>query len=109
FDIDTKEEEREVIDKLSDSPATLADYVSSSRGVELSKTGKVFKCSSCGFWSPLPSSKHPRCSHCQTAVDSEKVETATIISKKRFKGSKPILVGESVRRYSITSRFWIAV
>lgn len=109
FDIDTKEEEREVIDKLADCPATLADYVSSSRGVELSKSGKVFKCSACGFWSPLPSSKHPRCSHCQTAVDSAKVETATIISKKRFKGSKPILVGESVRRYSITSRYWIAV
>ncbi len=109
FDIDTREEDREVIDKLTDCSATLSNYVSSSRGVELSKTGRVFKCSSCGFWSPLPSSKHPKCSHCQTAVDSLRVETATIISKKRFKGSKPILVGESVRRYSITSRYWIAV
>ena len=109
FDIDTREEEREVIDKLADCPATLADYVHSSRGVELSKTGRVFKCSACGFWSPVPAVKHSRCSHCHAEVDSSKAETATIISKKRFKGSKPILVGESVQRYSITSRYWIAV
>jgi hypothetical protein len=108
FDIDTREEEREVIDKIADSVATLGKYVHSSRGVELSKTGKVCRCPKCNFWMPLPTSKNPKCLHCDSAIDLSKTKTEVIISKKRFKGSSPILVGESVRRYSITSQFWIS-
>lgn len=109
FDIDTKEEELMVLEKISRAKKTIGEYVFSSRGVELSKTGKIYKCGACGYWAPLPNTPKTKCSHCNALIDISNAETRTIISKTKFKGSKPILVGESVRRYSISSRLWIAV
>lgn len=109
FDIDTKEEEMQILEKILGSGKTIGEYVSSSRGVELSKTGKVCRCEACGFWMPLPNSDMTECAHCSASIDLSRAETTSIISKTRFKGSKPILVGESVRRYSISSRYWISV
>lgn len=109
FDIDTKEAEMQILEKVLSSGKTIGEYMSSSRGVELSKTGKVCKCEACGFWMPLPNSDMTRCAHCSALIDLSRSETSKIISKTWFKGSKPILVGESVRRYSISSRYWISV
>jgi adenine-specific DNA-methyltransferase len=109
FDIDTQEQEMQVLEKISRSKRVMGDYVFSSRGVELSKTGKICKCNACGYWSPLPNTQETKCSHCNEKIDLRNAEARTIISKTKFKGSKPILVGESVRRYSISSRLWIAV
>lgn len=109
FDIDTKEAEMRILEKVLNPGKTIGQYLSSSRGVELSKTGKVCKCYTCGFWMPLPNSDMTRCVHCSATIDLSRAETNKIISKTRFKGSKPILVGESVRRYSISSRYWISV
>lgn len=109
LDIDMKEEEMQILEKVLSSGKTIGEYVSSSRGVELSKTGKVCRCETCGFWMPLPNSNMTECAHCSAFVDLSRAETTRIISKTRFKGSKPILVGESVRRYSISSRYWISV
>ncbi len=109
FDIDTKEAEMQILEKVLKSGKTIGQYLSSSRGVELSKTGKVCKCDACGFWMPLPNSDMTRCAHCSATIDLSRSETSKIISKTWFKGSKPILVGESVRRYSISSRYWISV
>jgi adenine-specific DNA-methyltransferase len=109
FDIDTKESEMRIIDKITKSGKSVGEYLSSSRGVELSKTGKVCRCAGCGFWMPVPNTNMAKCSHCSSSVDLSYAETTRIISKTWFKGSKPILVGESVRRYSISSRYWISV
>lgn len=109
FDIDTKEAEMQILDKVLASGEIMGEYLSSSRGVELSKTGKVCKCNACGFWMPLPNSDMTQCSHCSALISLTHAETTSIISKTRFKGSKPILVGESVRRYSISSQYWISV
>ncbi len=109
FDIDNKEEDSEVIDKITSSSYSIGDYVFSSRGVELSKAGKICRCDSCGFWIPLPTSDNPRCSHCKQPIDKSTAEITSIISKTRFKGSKPLLVGENIRRYSTASRYWISI
>ncbi len=109
FDIDTKDNELKVIQKLSSSKKVIGDFVSSSRGVELSKSGKVYKCDYCSQWNPYPNSLRPKCNHCAKNSDLSKVEVQNIVSKKKFKGSKPLLVGESIRRYSISSEYWISV
>lgn len=108
FDIDTKEAEIQVLNKISSAGELIGSYVTSARGVELSKTGKIYKCSTCEQWAPLPNTDSSKCMHCGVLINLKNAQTATIISKKKFKGSKPILVGESVRRYSISSRLWIS-
>lgn len=109
FDIDTKEAEMEVLNKITQTNSVIGDFVGSSRGVELSKTGKVCRCKACGFWTPLPTNEQPKCPHCKAMINLDEVEITSIISKKRFKGSKPLLVGESVQRYSISARYWISL
>lgn len=109
FDIDIRQEEVKIIKKITKGKNTIGEYLSSSRGVELSKNGKVCKCNKCEFWTPLPNTNISKCSHCKALIDLESAEIRTIISKKYFKGSKPLLVGESVRRYAAFTRHWISM
>lgn len=109
FDIETREEDKKVLDKIISSGKVIGDYVFSSRGVELSKTGKVYKCKKCEHWNPYPNVKVPKCNHCGEKADMLTVEKQSIVSKQKHKGYKPLLVGESIRRYSISSQYWISV
>jgi adenine-specific DNA-methyltransferase len=107
LDIDIRSDDHEAFGLIGSGISTIGDYFVSSRGVELSKTGKVCRCSACGYWMPFPASTSPRCNHCNAAINLKKAEVTTIVSKKKFKGSKPLLVGGSVKRYAISSRYWI--
>ena len=107
LDIDVHSDDHAAFGLISKGIATIGDYLISSRGVELSKTGKVCRCGSCGYWMPFPSSISPSCNHCGSKINLKKAEITTIVSKKKFKGSKPLLVGESVKRYAISARYWI--
>lgn len=107
LDIDVHSDDHAAFGLISKGVTTIGDYLTSSRGVELSKTGKVCRCGDCGYWMPFPSSASPHCNHCGSQIDLKKAEITTIVSKKKFKGSKPLLVGESVKRYAISARYWI--
>lgn len=107
LDIDAKEDEERLLKTIGNANSHIKDYLDSSRGVELSKSGKVCQCDKCHSWMPLPSSKSPQCAHCKAEIDLTKALITSIISKKKFPGSKPILVGESIKRYVISSRYWI--
>jgi len=109
FDIDTKVDESNLIKKIIASREIIGNYVDSSRGVELSKSGLICKCNICGFWSPLPAKSETKCKHCGNHFKLDKLQPIKIISKEKFKGSSPILVGENLRRYSITSKYWISL
>ena len=108
FDIDVKEDERATLLLFQNLDGAFRDYLSSARGVELSKTGKVCMCKTCSTWLPYPKGKDSRCPHCKTLIMHVTTDAEKIISTEHIEGYDPILVGESVSRYHIALPFWIA-
>lgn len=108
FDIYLKEVEQETLEVFNGSQAMLRDYLSNGRGVELSKSGEVCKCTHCGMWLPYPRNRNPKCPHCRSTFFLSNVEQLAIISSEYLKGYEPILVGENVKRYQVTPPYWIA-
>lgn len=107
FDIDVKEDEEKTLYKIKSNSNSLRNYLVGSRGVELSKTGKVCKCNNCGLWMPLPTAKEPKCSHCNLPIKVASANTTSIISKNKTGNAAPLIVGENIKRYYINSRRWI--
>lgn len=107
FDIYLKESEKDVLKILGGSKATFREYLSNARGVELSKSGKIGRCNNCGMWIPYPSARNPKCTHCKSSLALDKIDPLCIISSQEKEGYEPILVGEDINRYKITSRHWI--
>ena len=107
FNIDLSPKEENIILTMSSVGSTLRDHLVSTRGVELSKKGKVYQCSSCAKWAPYPASNVMTCRHCGISLSREHVLTTSIISRKEQPGHQPILVGESVSRYSVSRSYWI--
>ncbi|NQT29184.1 MAG: N-6 DNA methylase [Candidatus Saganbacteria bacterium] len=108
FDIDIKDNETSTIKIVRSSQNTLSNFVSSSRGIELSKSGKTLKCTSCNLWMPFPKTSRTTCPHCGSAISPKDSLAVAIISSKQQKGYKPLLVGEHIKRYNIASQLWIA-
>lgn len=107
FDIYFRENEQEVLEMLTNSKTTFKEYLSNARGVELSKSGKICKCEHCGLWSPYPTARNAKCSHCKSSLTIDTSECISIISREEQKGYVPILTGEDVNRYRIASNHWI--
>lgn len=108
FDIDIKAGEEKNFCHFKKLPSTFGDHLKSTRGVELSKHGRIHRCPECKYWMPLPSTSQFRCLHCKDSVQVSEKHTKCIIKDKKTKGYAPLLVGESIRRYSIGSVLWIA-
>ena len=109
FDIDLSAEEENVIQAICSVDSTLENQLTSSRGVELSKKGKVYQCPSCGWWAPYPRSKMISCSHCGEQLFGEDAYSTSIVATEKLPGYRPIIVGESVSRYRVSRRYWIDV
>ncbi len=105
FDIDFKQgSDFEILTTGS----SFRDFLKSTRGVELSKNGKVCQCHSCKQWVPYPRSNRIICKHCQSEIDPSASENLLIIKKAKGYGNKPIIVGENIQRYSLSGNLWIA-
>lgn len=107
FDIYLREDEQQTLHRLSDCKATFRDFLFNARGVELSKYGKICRCNFCGLWLPYPNPAHPRCPHCKSALVLSHTDKCNIINKKYLRGYEPIIVGENIKRYCVTSPYWI--
>lgn len=92
--------------QLANDGFTFGTYLRSSRGVELSKSGKVCQCSSCNKWMPLPRSTMT-CTHCGYNLGSSGVSPVTIIGAATSAEAIPIFVGEHVQRYRLSGKLWI--
>jgi len=108
FDIYAKMGEQQILEILNGAKQTFRNHLSSSRGVELSKSGKVCRCYNCNKWLPYPNSKTPRCLHCGTKLVLDNIEQANIIHREPRQKSSPIIVGEDIGRYLIKRRNWIS-
>jgi len=109
FDIDITVEDEKTIQNFHKLRSTFQDHLQSCRGVELSKYGVIYKCDNCGLWLPLPKSQKPKCSHCGNMLYIEPDNAICLVSKEKKTNYQSFLVGESICRYSINPRLWIAI
>lgn len=107
FDIDLNVAEERVLSQVSAGQDNFGAYLFSTRGVELSKTGRVCNCPACGKWSPLPSASLPLCGHCGSEIVDASKKAISIVRNKPGGKAIPFIVGESVGRYQLNRGLWI--
>ncbi|HXQ36564.1 MAG TPA: N-6 DNA methylase, partial [Anaerolineales bacterium] len=107
FDIDTASLEQTTLGLLNARKARLKDFLVNARGIELSKTGRVYQCEYCDQWLPFPSRPNPRCPHCKSELSLLPNRIDTIVSSEPRENSERLLIGESIQRYRIGAPLWI--
>jgi tRNA1(Val) A37 N6-methylase TrmN6 len=107
LDIDLAGPEESVLTAIGSTGKTFRDQLTSDRGVELGKNGRVCQCTSCGLWMAYPAADTFRCPHCRTSLDPKVVVSEKIVSADRQTGYMPLIVGQSVRRYGLGASLWI--
>lgn len=105
FDIDLRDYEERTISKFSMHEAIWADWLKSTRGVEISKTGKIALCPNCEHANPFPRENATAvCKFCNSAFPAEDNSTSIIFPfKKPLTNARRIIVGEDVDRYAVGS------
>ncbi|MEK9731603.1 MAG: N-6 DNA methylase [Candidatus Poseidoniales archaeon] len=103
--------EQELFDKITNDCINWDDHFAYSRGVELSKSGRVVECSKCnhlqGFTQEQEKKGLKACSDCkETVLISEQFIRTVIIDSWRH-GTTPIIVGEGLHRYRISNERFI--
>lgn len=108
FDIDVNIREEAILRHFKKQKATIADYLTSNRGVELSKHGRICRCSNCNNWMPFPKSEKQKCPHCRRSLTDTGQQTISIIRDTKLDGFQPLIVGESIKRYVVQQTLWIS-
>lgn len=102
WDIDIPANETRMIESISNRGGEWTQWLTSGRGVELSKKGHIVRCAICGCAFPKPnSSREIRCTNCGYYFHSNNAPADLIITNNpdRNGGWAPIIVGEDVGRY----------
>jgi tRNA1(Val) A37 N6-methylase TrmN6 len=107
FDIDLRESEATVLQKLRNGNGTLADALSSYRGVELSSSGMICKCPNCSTWAPLSRAFSVKCQKCGNKYNPQLAEETTIVFTEPVPNSVPLITGSDLKRYVGTPTKWI--
>ncbi len=105
FDIDLSENETPRISLIERHVDGWTGWLTSSRGVELSKSGNVIYCPNCSKAQPQPKSvRLVYCPSCNHRFFSETAKADSIVVKDGRVSSnwKPLIVGEDVDRYLAT-------
>lgn len=105
FDIDTREEEENLIKKIKDKEIDWKKTFLFGRGVEISKAGKVVYCPHCGMAQGYKKKQFQEgkksCSNCGESIPVTEVTVRNVVSKEKVDNSVSICVGENLKRYSI--------
>lgn len=109
FDIDLTSHEETTLSRILAPRHSFRDHLTGTRGVELSKYGKVYECAVCKKWSPFPSSTRSTCPHCKTGFSRDEVLSMNIVTQERKKKLRPIIVGECIQRNVVSGRRWIDI
>ena len=106
FDIDVRESD-EAIAKMLRIGGGWTVPLKGSRGAEISKSGRVLECGTCGAARPLPKVDQPKCHECGTKLDLSR--TSRIIAENRGPVGqwRAFVAGEDVSRYSASAKRWI--
>lgn len=105
FDIDTREDEEELLKKIKTNCMKWQDCFVFGRGVEISKAGKVVYCPHCGhaqgFKKKQLQSGKKDCTNCGKEMLVTNATIQNVISDVEIENSVSIYVGENIRRYNI--------
>jgi adenine-specific DNA-methyltransferase len=107
FDIDVTVSEHETLRKLRRGGVTFRKLLSNTRGVELSKHGRVVRCARCGNWQPRPNGEQALCKHCREPMELLNLIVESVIAAGKVNGYVPFIVGECVQRYLLGPSLWI--
>jgi adenine-specific DNA-methyltransferase len=107
FNIDLENSMELAFNKILSQPRSIKYFLSSSRGVELSKRGKILKCPKCEYWQPLPKNERCLCSLCGDHFNVENGISDTIITDRFSSGLKSLIVGTNINRYACSPNLWI--
>ena len=106
FDVDVRERDRAVLARLEAAPKLpWSTWLESGRGVELSKHGRIVRCTRCGVAAPAP--RKPRlveCSGCGGRSHATQRDVTEIVrplapNTAPTPGWAPLIAGEDVERY----------
>jgi hypothetical protein len=107
FDIDLKNEDKDIFKKIEFNSVPLKTWVTNSRGVELSKKGIVCKCPSCNKWMPNPKSSIKKCSNCGNEFNVSSAQKEKIILNHNGVCNFKFKAGQDLYRYTSFSKSWI--
>ena len=103
LDIDLKTSESHTVRKLTSKAMPWDRWLSSTRGIELSKQGSIVLCHICGLARPLPrADSTPFCDGCRSPLQLGPRWERTIVRPFSVEeaGWRPLIVGEDVNRYA---------
>jgi len=107
FDIDILDKET-TVDKIGGvRTLKLSDYFISGRGVEISKSGKLYICDKCHSANPIPRKNNYINCKCGYQIDTENKLYSQVIVDKEIKNAVPLIVGEDIRRYSCKAKRYL--
>lgn len=107
FNIDLPNEHAPLYSKIVSAESSVSQYLSSARGIELSKKGAVLQCNSCSKWLPFPSRTSFKCPHCKTPNSREGCLQENIIQNTKSKGLTSLIVGQDITRFSVEPKLYI--
>ena len=111
FDIDTHSNEEILISKIKKDTIKWDQYFMFGRGVEISKSGNIVYCESCGcaqgFKKIQKIERKKLCTHCGKEIDITDKTIKKVVSKNKVGNKVQLFVGENIRRYEISGEFYI--
>ncbi|MEG2012998.1 MAG: N-6 DNA methylase [Anaerovoracaceae bacterium] len=111
FDVDTRSDEEALLSKIKEHSISWENTFIFGRGVEISKTGKVVFCPSCGYAQGYKKSQmaegKKECTNCGSEIPVTDSSVQNVVSQKQTQQTVQIYVGENVRRYGITGECYI--
>ena len=108
FDIDLRENETQLVEKFRKTSKTLADVLSSTRGIELGSSGMISMCTNCHVWAPLSKNLINTCKECGKKYNTEDKQIS-ITAQKKTPNSKPLIIGSDLKRYIVKPSKWITL
>lgn len=111
FDIDTRQEEEFLLQKMKEDIISWDNTFIFGRGVEVSKKGEVVICLKCksaqGYTKTQYENKEKKCVYCNNVFEINNSNNKNIIHDQFQLGRERIFVGEDVKRYSSVSNKYI--
>lgn len=111
FDIDAREEEEFLLDKIACNHINWKSLFHFGRGVEISKSGIVVKCKHCesvqGYSKKHLETGYKTCQFCGKTTIVDESNIFEIISTTDKPGYLPMYVGENLHRYSFDGTRYI--
>ena len=111
FDIDTHSNEEELLRKIEEKNIDWDTIFNFGRGVEISKTGKIVFCPTCGFAQGYKKSQmiegKKSCTNCGEIISVTADTVQNVVTKNKTPQKVQIFVGENIRRYSISGESYI--